>query len=486
MMKICVLGLDNTAPGLIFQDERLGNLRRMMEVGVYGALQGVVPPITVPSWMCMTASQDPGSLGLYGPRTRRSYSYDAPALVDSNAVQVCHLWDHIAQEGKKSILVAVPPDSPPRPVQGISIGYSLTSDSAPDDFAYPASIQARLREEVGEYAADVKNLHASNKDVVREAIFAVSRKQWETVRWLLRNEEWDYFHFVDIGVNRIQHAFWNCFDPEAAGYQAGNPYQSVIPDYYVWLDEQIGTVMEMLHENTALLVAASYGTQRLDGALALNQWLLAEGLLVLEDVPNQATGFDQLKVNWSRTRAWSEGGDCAQIFFNVQGREPQGVIPAAEYDPFRAELKDKLLALKSDKGTPLMPQVLAPAEIYSQVHGVAPDLLVDFSAAGWRALDTVGHSGVYAPAGELENTCSHSRQGMFLLAAPNCPLGGVYQGASLLDLAPTLLDLAGYSVPSAMQGRSLVAGMEKRASFDGGDADQAKIIHDRLAGLGYV
>ncbi len=484
-MKICVLGLDGAVPDLLFQDERLVNLRRMMEVGLYGPLQGVVPPATVPSWMCMTAGQDPGSLGVYGHGNRRAYSYDPPAVVDSNSAPRCNLWDHIAQEGRKSILVAVPPNFPPRPVPGISIGCFLTPDAAKDDFTCPPSLQAKLRKQVGEYAADVRNLRTSGKDVLRDAIFAMSRKQWEAVRWLLRDEECDYFHFVDIGVNRIQHAFWNCFDPEAEGFQAGNPYQSVIPDYYAWLDEQIGTVMETLDENTTLLLVASYGIQRLQGALALNQWLLAEGLLVLEEVPAEVTPFDHLRVDWSRTRAWSAGGDCAQIFFNVQGREPQGVIPAATYDSFREELKDKLLVLKSDKGTPLMPEVLAPAEIYSQVHGVAPDLLVDFSASGWRGLDTVGHSGVHAPAGELENTCSHSRQGMFVLAAPNCPLGGEYQGASLLDLAPTLLDLAGYSIPSSMQGRSLVAGMEKRA-FDGGDLDQEKIIRDRLAGLGYV
>src|SRR5579864_151376 len=279
-MKICVLSLDGAAPDLIFQDERLGNLRRMMEVGVYGALQGVVPPATVPSWMCMTASQDPGSLGVYGPRTRRSYSSYALEAVDLNWVQPCNLSDHIAQAGKKSIVVAVPPNYPVRPIAGISIGCWLTPDSAKDDFTHPASIRARLREQVGDYAVDVRHPFGSGKDAQRDAIFAMSRKQWETARWLLREQEWDYFHFLDIGINRVQHAFWSCFDPEWPGFVAGNPYQSVIPDYYLWLDEQIGSVMEMLDADTSLLVVAGYGTQRLQGAVALNQWLLAEGLQI--------------------------------------------------------------------------------------------------------------------------------------------------------------------------------------------------------------
>jgi hypothetical protein len=73
--------------------------------------------------------------------------------------------------------------------------------------------------------------------------------------------------------------------------------------------------------------------------------------------------------------------------------------------------------------------------------------------------------------------------GLFLLAAPNCPIGGEHEGARLVDIAPTLLDLAGYEIPPSMQGSSLVAGMEKRVPTE---EDHEKIIYDRLAGLGYV
>ena len=66
-------------------------------------------------------------------------------------------------------------------------------------------------------------------------------------------------------------------------------------------------------------------------------------------------------------------------------------------------------------------------------------------------------------------------------------MSGEYEGARLLDIAPTLLDLAGYEIPETMQGRSLVSGMEKKSSSGGpGDGEAEKTIHDRLAGLGYV
>src|ERR1700694_461777 len=52
-MKTLVIGLDSAAPEILFKDERLTNFRRLMEGGCYGELETIIPPITVPAWMCM-------------------------------------------------------------------------------------------------------------------------------------------------------------------------------------------------------------------------------------------------------------------------------------------------------------------------------------------------------------------------------------------------------------------------------------------------
>ena len=41
-MKICVIGLDCCAPDVVFNDERLVNIRRLMDLGLYGRLESVV------------------------------------------------------------------------------------------------------------------------------------------------------------------------------------------------------------------------------------------------------------------------------------------------------------------------------------------------------------------------------------------------------------------------------------------------------------
>ena len=457
-MKICVLGLESAALDIIFADEHLTNLRRLMDLGVYGHLQSVIPPTAVPAWMCMSTSQDPRSLGLYGFRNRSDHSYNKAAIADSSSVKATAIWDQLARAGKKSIIVGVPPNYPPCPVNGSSVGGSLSADRIEEIATHPPEIKARIAELVGKYPADVKGLHAQ-PDQLKEEIFNMSRKQWQVVRWLLSEQEWEYFHFVDVGLDLMHRGFWKFFDPKHTQFEPGNPYKDAIPEYYRWLDEQIGNLLELLDDETIVLVVSAYGAQRLDGEVAINEWLVREGFLSLNEYPLAPTPFEKRNVNWSKTRAWSEGSYCAQVFFNVQGREPRGVIPASEYEQFQNEMKARLEALPGHDGQPLNPQIFKPGEIYRNLRNVAPDLIVCF------------------------NDVPH---GIFVLTAPNCPLSGEYEGARLVDMAPTLLDLAGYEIPHTMQGRSLVAGMERKGSRGGRDGESERIVHDRLAGLGYV
>jgi len=461
-MKICVFGLDCAAPDVIFNDPRLKNIRRLMDRGAWGRLESVIPPITVPAWMCMCTSQDPGSLGVYGFRNRTDYSYSGLGIAHSGSITAPAMWDYLAGLGKKSIIVGVPPKFPPRRVNGISIGCFLTPDTVKGEFTYPVEIKKKITELVGEYPTDVKGFRTDDKDWLKEEIFEMSRKQWKVVKWLLSEQPWDYFHFVDIGLDRMHHGFWNYFDKKHVQYEPGNKYEQLIPDYYLWLDEQIGSALELLDRDTVVLVVSDHGAQRLDGGFVVNEWLVKENLLVLDqDFPKEVTPFNKLKINWAKTKVWSEGGYYARVFFNVQGREPNGTIPAAGYEAFQDEMKLKFEALTDDKGQPMKSLVFKPKEIYKNVRNVAPDLVVHFGGLFWRSIGSVGHGRLHVQENDTgPDACNHAQFGMFLLAAPNLPLRGEYTGARLLDIAPTLLDLGGYQIPTSMQGRSLAKGVK--------------------------
>ncbi len=484
-MKICVLGLDCAAPELLFGLDSLPNIRRVMDAGTWGRLESSIPPITVPAWMCMCTSMDPGSLGVYGFRNRTDHTYSGLGIASSASIKEMAIWDHLAREGKRSIIVGVPPGYPPRKINGIAVGCFLTPDTTKDVYTHPPHIGQKINELVGEYPVDVKGFRTDDKEWLKREIFEMSQKQWKVVKWLLKEQEWDYFHFVDIGLDRVHHGFWNCLDKNHVDFKPGNPYQDLIPEYYRWIDSQVGEVLEILEGETALMIVSDHGAQRLDGGFCVNQWLVNEGLLVLDEHPREVTPFGKLKVNWAKTKVWSEGGYYARVFFNVQGREPHGVIPAAEYEKFQDEMKSKFEALQDDKGQPLNSLVFKPQQIYKRSKNVPPDLIVHFGGLYWRSIGGVGYGRVHVQENDTgPDACNHAQFGSFILAAPNLPLRGEYEGARIYDVAPTLMDLAGYDIPEQMQGRSLVAGMEKKPPEGFGSGEDT--IKNRLEGLGYI
>ena len=487
-MKILVLGLDCAAPELLFGFEDLPNIRRLMDAGAYGRLESVIPPITVPAWMCLATSQDPGSLGVYGFRNRVDNSYDGLGIATSRSISTLAIWDQLATQGKRSIIVGVPPGYPPRRINGISVGCFLTPDTEKNVFTHPPEVSQEIRQLVGHFPVDVQGFRTENKAWLRDQIFAMSRTQFEVVRHLLKTREWDYFQFVDIGLDRIHHGFWKYHDPQHVLHEPDSPFGETVHDYYRQVDAEIGQVLDLVSDDTIVLVVSDHGAQRLDGGFCVNEWLVREGLLVLKSYPKEVTPFSKLDVDWEKTRVWSEGGYYARVFFNVKGREPQGVIEPGGYEVFRDQIKARFEATLDMQGKPLGTLVFKPEEIYRNVRNVAPDLIVHFGALYWRSIGGVGYPEIHV----LENDtgpddCNHAQFGSFILAASNSPLQGEITGAHLLDIAPTLLDLGGYEIPPSMQGRSLVAGQHPASPGpEGYTLDDETIVRDRLSGLGYI
>lgn len=488
-MKTLVIGLDCAAPEILFGDAELANIRRLMEAGVYGRLESIIPPITVPAWMCMSASQDPGSLGVYGFRNRVDHSYDAMSIVNAKTVRALTAWDQVACEGGRANVVAVPPNFPPRKVNGVSVGCFLTPDTTAQTFTQPSGASDEIRQLVGDYPVDVRGFRTNKKDWLRDEILRMTDKHFEVVRHLLRSTGWDYFHFVEIGLDRIQHGFWKHHDPLHRQHDPESPYRNVIRDYYRHLDAHIGQLLEMLDEETIVAVVSDHGAQRLDGGFCVNQWLVEQGYLVLNERPRQPTPFAELDVNWERTKAWSEGGYYARVFLNVKGREPDGAIDPQDYDQVRNELAAMLEATVDDRGEPMGTRAFKPEEAYRSVRDVAPDLIVHFGGLYWRSIGGVGYPSIHIEENDTgPDDCNHAQFGAAILAGPGIAPSGELWGMHLLDVAPTLLEAAGYDVPDSMQGRSLLSddgpNAPRPAPFVCG-ADEA-IIRERLSGLGYI
>jgi predicted AlkP superfamily phosphohydrolase/phosphomutase len=447
-MRILVLGLDCADPSLLFGNDDLPNLNRLMAQGCYGRLESINPPITVPAWASFATGLDPGCLGVYGFRNRADRSYDKLNMVTSASITKPAIWDTVAAQGGRANIVGVPPNYPVVEQSGVSIGCFLTPDARRHEFVAPRELRGDIERLVGDYPVDVMNFRTHDKARLLREIYSLSRRQWDVVRWLARSTDWDYFHFVEIGLDRLQHGFWKFHDPRHILHEPGHPHGSVVRDYYRYLDHQIGSVLDLLDEETAVLVLSDHGAQPLDGGFCVNEWLVHEGLLTLDSYPREVTALSQLSVDWSRTTAWSEGGYYARVFLNVRGREPQGTIAPGDYERVRDDLATRFENTVDPRGLPLGTRVYRPEEIYRQVRGLPPDLIVHFGDLRWRSIGSVGHAAIHSAGNDTgPDDCNHSPFGGFVLSAPGVEQGWV-EGARLVELAPRLLEIAGYDLPA--------------------------------------
>jgi predicted AlkP superfamily phosphohydrolase/phosphomutase len=316
---------------------------------------------------------------------------------------------------------------------------------------------------VGSYLFDVK-FRVEDRDALREELFQMTEKRFDVVRYLATKKPWDFFMVVEIGVDRLGHAFWKFFDPEHPRYVPDNRYESVADEYYELIDERLGELMELL-EDAVFLVVSDHGSKAMHGAFCINEWLIERGYLALNKEPEGIVALDKASVDWGRTRAWGWGGYYARIFLNVEGRESEGVISQSGYELARAELAEELQEITHPDGREMEVLVFRPEELYSACLGNPPDLMVYFDDLHWRSAGTIGHDGLYLSENDTGPDDSvHAMDGIFVLFDPTRRYGQSVTGLSLLDVAPTVLELMGVPVPEGMEGHPLAVPGERAQS----------------------
>ena len=453
--KVVLIGLDCATPQLVFDRWRdeLPNLGELVEGGIYGDLESTIPPITVPAWMSMMTSKDPGRLGFYGFRNRADYSYERMRIANSKAVVEDTVWDILSRAGKSVILVGVPQTYPIKPTNGYIITSFLTP-STESQYTYPPELKGEVEALVGEYMLDVEHFRTEDKGYLLRQIYKMTEKRFKLVKHLLQEKEWDFFMLVEMGVDRIHHGFWKFFDPEHPKHEPGSPYQNAIKDYYKYLDREMGEILDMLDEDTLVLVVSDHGAKHMEGGICINEWLRQEGYLTLKEEPQGIVPLEKVEIDWDRTMAWGAGGYYGRLFLNVQGREPQGIIPAEEYETVRDEIADKLSQLTDESGVNIGTVAYKPQDIYGECRNIPPDLMVYFGNLFWRSVGSVGHGGIRTRESDIgPDDANHAQQGIFIMYDPQERGRGRVEGLHLMDVAPTLLDLFGLPVPGDMQGK---------------------------------
>lgn len=464
--RVAVIGLDCADPVLFKQwREKLPTIDKLMNQGLFSPMKSTIPPITVPAWMAMATSKSPGDLGIYGFRNRVDYSYGNLRIAQGDQIYEKTVWDILGLHGKTSIILGVPLTYPVRYVKGQLVSCFLTPGTHAV-FTSPSRLKEEVLSKFPLYKFDVENFRSKDYRRLEQEIKQFTEQQFDLAEYLIENKSWDFFMMVNMGTDRIQHAFWHFMDEEHVLHEPNSEYKETILNHYRLLDERIERLLKLLPDDTLIMIVSDHGAQRMEGGFCINEWLIDNGYLHLKNVVKQVTPFTKLDVDWSKTKAFANGGYYGRLFLNIKGREPEGTVEPDEVELLLSEIKAKLSALKLPDGSAMNNTLYIPHEIYpTGCKNIPPDGILYFHDLYWRSIGSVGHGSWFIKHNDSgPDGANHSQYGVFLCVQKR---NGIFhypedfqfnperEELLLYDVAPTILDGFGIMVPADMQGVSL-------------------------------
>ena len=179
-----------------------------------------------------------------------------------------------------------------------------------------------------------------------------------------------------------------------------------------------------------------------------------------------ARGHFREKVNWRSTQVFNieDFHDPVQgLYLNLQGREPEGVVPEDRFESFRQEVCRALKRLRTENGLP----VFVRAEPNSRKRKLPvgqedpPDILVQFNREvlgrefierGRGDQDPIPLAAILWSYSDVSG--DHQPRGIWLVSGP-ATAGFEPLPAGIYDVAPTVLWFLGFPAGADMPGQVL-------------------------------
>ncbi|MFH1397173.1 MAG: alkaline phosphatase family protein [Candidatus Omnitrophota bacterium] len=338
--------------------------------------------------------------------------------------------------------------------------------------SYPRNYSKRIAEKTGLYHTqgmphDTWALSEGRIDEMAflEHVEDILNERKNILKRELNNFKEGLFFFYFDTLDIIQHMFWRYIDPEHPLYEAQSQYRNIIEDYYKKIDDVVGEVLKGIDAKTMLLVVSDHGFSAFRESVHLNRWLLENGYLFLKPGETESKGFLE-NIDWAKTKAYALG--FGGIYLNRKSRESQGTVDAGQVRDLKRQIQDGLLNIKNAKGQTAVNNVYDQEDVFKGRFALdAPDLFVGF-AKGFRASWQTALGGT--PRVLFEDN-RKKWSGDHLIDAKLVP--GVifsnrkieFKNPSIIDIAPTLLDLFGIAKPADMEGKSLFRSGDSQRSI---------------------
>ena len=506
--KVCVIGVDGATFDLIrplAAQGRLPVFSRLLREGASGPLLTVPALNSAAAWSSFITGVNPGKHGIFDFYCPARDSYRI-RFINGGDRHGESLWGLLSRENRRVGVINVPMTFPAEPVNGFMIaGLDAPGVSTPG-FTHPPSLLEDVQREVGGYmlAPGMVGYMLAHREAQGLCQLEHCTKQrLASALHLIGTREWDFFMVVFSAVDSVQHCFWKYMDPASSGPtdEERRRFGDAIPNTYVAMDEAIGQIQQALPENTTLVVMSDHGAgPRHLAARQLNHWLASIGLLRfepprggwqsalaaavraaytrLERIPARRlkeflvriapgvrdrvrSDFMVAGIDWAHTQAFADPvGSTVRL--NLIGREPSGTVsPGKESEEVLALITQRLLeCTDAATGEPAVEAVLRREDAYQGPYlAEAPELTIQWNrrVPVGRLAPSVTDMGDFPIEQYRAISGDHRPEGILLMAGPGVAPGRAIEGASIMDVFPTILGLMGVSVPAGLDGHLLGA-----------------------------
>jgi predicted AlkP superfamily phosphohydrolase/phosphomutase len=292
-------------------------------------------------------------------------------------------------------------------------------------------------------------------------------------RLLIRERPWHLFltqlHIVDMAY----HIYWGAVDP---GHPQHDPaeaarYWDLLGRVHQLADEFLGAIVDEVDDDTLVVALGDHGQDLYRTALLANHVLLREGLLAVERDPRTGAA----RIDWRRSLAYALG---YRVYLNVEGREPDGTVAAADVDAVARRIVEALYRVR-DPETGAGPVRLALVRedavalglygptmgdvVFATAPGFQTRSTIQIPAAAWAGRRLLADRvPILKPTelfreftGEHDNSLPWTRaiRTLLCLHGPGVRRGERRVPIDLVDVAPTLCRWLGLRPPEHCEGK---------------------------------